>query len=566
MKSIRGKLFSVFGTMVLLFFGLSIYLVASLIQTNERMESMQEVDFELLLLQERMANSMNDRLALFRGYIIFGEEDYLQRFEAVNEQMIKTKEELVILSSSDQLAGTIEKSDQWLNIIENDVLPLYQNGDVDAANESMRANTTGLAREITSSFQELADDRRANMEASFDKNTQELNSLKIIVISTVSFSVILMIVLILWLASAITKPLKRLVKEADLIANADLSSQPLIIKTKDELAILGNSFNEMKKSLRTLIGQTRNVSENVAATSQQLSASSEETSAATNQIADTIQSLTNTAEQNLTLSNQSLEASSEMEQSALHISKATHSVKVASEDMDTRSTEGRETVSKAIQQIESINQTVGATSKTMNQLEQQASEIGSILELITSISDQTNLLSLNAAIEAARAGESGKGFAVVAGEVRNLAEQSKESVTKIEAMIKSIQHHAKTAASDMQKGTSEVTKGTQMIKEVDRSFEEISTSINKVNEQIQTVTASADDISNRTIQLKDHISQMNHAAKSTLEGTEDAAASTEEQLAAMEEVASSAQGLADLAGDLRDEISRFKVEESVTEE
>lgn len=559
MRTIRGKLFGVFGAMLILFAGLSVYLVVALIQTDKRMETMQNVDFELVVLQEQMASSMNDRLALIRGYFMFGEADFLDRFDAVNERITETKEQLVALSSNEQLLSTIQKSEQWLDIIENEVLPVYQAGDEEAASEIMRNSTTMIARDITSNFQELAENRRANMEASFDANEAEFQRMQILVISIVSFSALIMIALILWLARSITRPLKQLVSEADLIANADLSNPPVEIRTKDELSLLGSSFNEMKASLQQLIGQTRSVAENVAATSEELSASSEETSAATNQIADTVQSLTHTADTSVTLSSQSMKASTLMEEKAQHITRATQLMKADSQEMGTRSKEGRDTVAQAIQQIESINQTVASSSKTMNQLDEQVTEISTILELITSISDQTNLLSLNAAIEAARAGESGKGFAVVAGEVRSLAEQSKESVTKIEAMIKGIQQQAKSAATDMQKGTTEVEKGTQMIKGVDRSFEAISTSIDKVTNQIQTVFASAEDIAKQTTQLKSHITQMNQASESTLAGTEDAAASTEEQLAAMEEVASSAQGLADLAGDLRDEISRFKV-------
>lgn len=548
-----------FGAVLLLFAGLSVYLVISLIQTNDRMETMQDVDFELVVLQEQMASSMNDRLALIRGYFMFGEADFLDRFDAVNERIAETKEQLVALSSNEQLLATIEKSDQWLDIIENEVLPLYQSGDTEGASEVMRNSTTMIARDITSNFQELAENRRESMEASFDTNKAELQTMQTLVITIVTLSVLIMIVLVLWLARSITKPLKQLVGEANLIANADLSSPPIEIQTKDELSLLGSSFNEMKASLQQLIGQTRNVAENVAATSEELSASSEETSAATNQIADTVQSLTHTADTSVTLSSESMQASTLMEEKAQHITKATQSMKADSKEMGMRSKEGRDTVAQAIQQIESINRTVASSSKTMNQLDDQVTEISTILELITSISDQTNLLSLNAAIEAARAGESGKGFAVVAGEVRSLAEQSKESVTKIEAMIKGIQQQAKSAATDMQKGTSEVEKGTQMIKGVDQSFEAISASIDKVTNQIQTVAGSAEDIAKQTTQLKSHITQMNQASETTLAGTEDAAASTEEQLAAMEEVAASAQGLADLAGDLRDEISRFKV-------
>ncbi|GAF63272.1 methyl-accepting chemotaxis protein [Bacillus sp. TS-2] len=557
MKSIRFKLLSVFGVMVGLFLALSVYIIFTLTQSNENMNTMKDQNFQMLLMKEDMSYHVTNRLALVRAYMLVGEEQTLERLEQANEAIANTSERLLAMSEDQDLQTAIDKADQWMDIVYNEVFPLYRNGDTELAISVLSQTATPLAREIRTEFQILSENERSDMVSTLEMNYQVIDQLQTIVIIAVILTTIILIILILLLSAAITKPLKQLVKEADLISNSDLSSDDISIKTKDELAILGKSFNKMKHSLRGLIGQTMNVSENVASSSQQLSASSEETSAATNQIAEIVQSLSLNAEQSSTLSNQSLESSKEMVLSVQHITTATHSVESSSHEMENRSAQGRDIIAKAIKQMNHIDQTVGITSESMKELEQQASKIGSILEIITSISEQTNLLSLNAAIEAARAGESGKGFAVVANEVRHLAEQSQQSVTDIDQLLSSIQEKTKKAAIEMQSGQEEVTKGTYMIQEVDQSFRDISSSITQVNQEIQTVTTSADKIATQTETLQEQLAMLEQSAKSTLEETETAVANTQEQLSAMEEVAASAQVLSELAVDLNEEISQF---------
>ncbi|KYG28111.1 methyl-accepting chemotaxis protein [Alkalihalobacillus trypoxylicola] len=559
MKSIRQKLLSVFGVILVFFLGLSIFIIFTLAISNENMNTMKEADFNRLLLQEDMSYHITNRLALVRSYLLVGDLSTLSRINEANESIVQIEAALNEMGEDERVSGAMQKAHQWMDIVENEVFPLYERNDMESAVTLLNETVTPLAQEIRTDFQLLSEVQRIHMNTTLDDNFSLLERLQLIVIIAVIAMSIIFIVLILWLASAITRPLKQLVKEADLIANSDLTSEDITIKTKDELFVLGQSFNKMKQSLKRLITESVNVSGNVAASSQQLSASSEETSAATNQIAEIVQSLSQNAEKSATLSQNSLESSEQMVLSVEHITKATHSVQHTSKEMENRSNDGREMIHKTIEQMNTIDTTVESTTKTMEELEKQAEKIGTILDMITSISEQTNLLSLNAAIEAARAGESGKGFAVVANEVRKLAEQSKQSVTEIDDLLSGIQNKTTEAVRQMQQGQEEVTKGTELMRDVDHSFGEISLSISQVNKEVETVVASSDKITTQTKHLQNQMISLKNSAKVTLEETEDAVANTEEQLSAMEEVAASAQILSDLAINLNEEISIFKV-------
>ncbi len=175
----------------------------------------------------------------------------------------------------------------------------------------------------------------------------------------------------------------------------------------------------------------------------------------------------------------------------------------------------------------------------MNQLAVTSREIGQIIEVITQISQQTNLLSLNASIEAARAGEHGRGFAVVAGEVKKLAEQSSNSAGQITELVNAIRDEIDKAQQSMQSATDEVTVGIKVVHTAGGLFSEIERFVNEVSSQVQEVSAAAEQISVGTVQVVQSIEEIASVAQATASGSQNVSAATQEQLASMEQISSS---------------------------
>ncbi|OAT73603.1 methyl-accepting chemotaxis protein [Parageobacillus thermoglucosidasius] len=165
-------------------------------------------------------------------------------------------------------------------------------------------------------------------------------------------------------------------------------------------------------------------------------------------------------------------------------------------------TDGFESMETVIRQMESIHQRVENLSNVITDLSKYSREIGNIVNTITQISNQTNLLALNAAIEAARAGEHGKGFAVVADEVRKLSEEAAVSTNQISEIVSSIQENISKSVEYMNEGKAEVTNGIRIVNEAKRAFAVIQSNMDNVSQQVIEVSAAVQQLSAGSEEIK----------------------------------------------------------------
>jgi len=210
---------------------------------------------------------------------------------------------------------------------------------------------------------------------------------------------------------------------------------------------------------------------------------------------------------------------------------------------------GGDAVRRTIQGMDGIREQIQETSKRIKRLGESSQEIGDIVELITDIADQTNILSLNAAIQAAMAGEAGRGFAVVADEVQRLAERSTDATKQIEALVKTIQTDTNEAVISMEQSTAGVVKGAQLSEDAGEALVEIEAVSNRLADLIHTITDSASQQANAAANISDTMNVIQEITTQTSAGTNETAASI--------------GNLAELANDLRKSVSGFKLPEDV---
>ncbi|WP_255298565.1 methyl-accepting chemotaxis protein [Brevibacillus dissolubilis] len=357
---------------------------------------------------------------------------------------------------------------------------------------------------------------------------------------------------------SVTNSVRKFQEASALVADGDLTIS-ITLDTRDEMTGIAASFNTIITTLRDLIVQLGKNSEQLATSAEELTASAEQTGKATEQITEIVQEVAVGTDQQVLSSSESNRAVHEMSNGVQDIAenaqKVSHTAVQASEAAE----EGHTSISLAVKQMNHIHATINELSTVIKGLGVRSQEIGQIVDTITSIASQTNLLALNAAIEAARAGEHGKGFAVVADEVRKLAEESSLASRQIGELIQAIQVETTTAVQSMETGTKEVVAGIEVVNQAGRSFEQIHLSVHEVASQIQEVSTAADQLSAGTDQV---VKASEHIMKVTEEisaGTLTISSGAEEQLASMEEITASSLALSRMAEELQETISKFKV-------
>ncbi|MFT9820746.1 methyl-accepting chemotaxis protein [Lysinibacillus sp. NPDC056185] len=329
--------------------------------------------------------------------------------------------------------------------------------------------------------------------------------------------------------------------------------------SKDELGVLTSSFSHMIAQLRDLIGQVKQSSEQMAAFSVELSASAEQTSEASEHIASVTLEVASGSDDQVRTIIETSDVVNHMVQDVQTIARNSTNVSEATIQAEQLSVDGNDIIKTAVQQMNSIQTSIGSLSNVISGLGERSAEIGQIVEVITGIAAQTNLLALNAAIEAARAGEHGKGFAVVSEEVRKLAEESSVSAQRISELITGIQTETNRAVDSMQFTTNEVETGINNVNIAGESFKKIQHAINEVSVQIQGVSSSVQQMVTGVNQMTKSMEQINGIAQSSAEGTQNISAATEEQLASMQEITASTSALSKMAEDLQEKTNMFEV-------
>jgi len=321
----------------------------------------------------------------------------------------------------------------------------------------------------------------------------------------------------------------RLLDEIGNLASGDLTVRAKV--TEEVTGAIADSINYTIDELRRLVtGITSAATEVTAATQQAQQVSGQLLQAAQKQSTE-IQSTGR--------------AVAQMTQTMTDVSKsASESAKVAGTSL-AAAEKGAQAVQNAIRGMNDIREQIQETSKRIKRLGESSQEIGEIVQLISDITEQTNVLALNAAIQAASAGEAGRGFTVVAEEVQRLAERSAEATKHISAIVKSIQRDTQDAVEAMERSTQGVVQGTKTADEADQALREIGQVSNRLAELIASISAATQQQADAATKVATNMKGILAITQLTTEGTKQTAAS--------------AQKLTALADGLKSSVSGFKL-------
>ena len=559
--TVKKKLWLGFSSILFILIIVGIAGLWSLTTLNNEYQHYIDERLRIVVLLEQLLSNQNEDAKNLHGFIIYKDDAYLTHREEILEsfknKLNEVEKRIETRSEKEILVDLKEASISYQGLSEIVIRDVNQ-GNLDTA-QKIAAEGETFETVITNGIRNLIELQEAQQQQTEKELQIALKWIQILILSAIGLAIIVSFVIARILSRSIAKPVTTMTDALKQIATGNFTIAHVDIGNKDELGEMADALNDMVEDLRGIITNARQSADQLTIHAEELSASSEESLAASELVAGISERNLSASEIQTATAKDSKNSMGEMVTRINHVTKDNELMLTSSKEVAQLVNDGAGLMQSFTNQMNVIRSTIRQSSNTIQDMATHSEQIQRVTSLITAIAEQTNLLALNAAIEAARAGEHGKGFAVVANEVKNLAEQSKESAKEIGGMIDSMLQGVEKAVSITDNGSHQIDEGLAITDKTDQVFNQIEHAAKDMRKNTTTVSSAIKHIRTMTDKVSSESMQIEELAMQSAIDTQLANTAIDEQLLTNKGISSHAQTLADLAETLQSDMARFTV-------
>ena len=390
--------------------------------------------------------------------------------------------------------------------------------------------------------------------ASMDGNTHSTLLWVLIALAFIS------IIMIFFSFRGMMKSMKQIIDCAQRLSNGELNISDIIIWENNDFKILADAFNNMKANLLYFIEQTRSNILVLSGSIDKVTQGMDNTLQDNEQISNAIGEVARNSEQQLTLVKDMVSQVQDVCSSVDKIASHIDDLQAIASSTDEVATSGRDDLNRYNEKIQIISDSMNNTSDFIALLRENINEIASMINFIVGISNQLNMLALNASIEAARSGEAGKGFAIVAQQITVLSNETKDGISKINEILTRILENSGNVENALSKSVEDFNSGNELFANAIQVFHEINDKTGAVLKQVGNISSEITNINEVAQNTTLHTQQVYESSTSVAQSTQDVSSVVDNELAEFEEINNTMSSLQSMLGNIESLVDRYSLD------